>query len=197
LDLALALLSLPRRVGHHPETDKVIAAGIGRFGPYIRHDGNYVSLKGDDNVLTIGLNRAVTLIAEAPQKAPAKEVGKHPEDGKPITIRSGRYGPYLQHGSLRAALPKDTKEESLTVATAVEILTARAAKDSPKKGAAKKRPAKKDPKKAAKKKATTKTPKKATKKAVKKAAQKTAQKAAEDDQPAAADTEEDATATNK
>ncbi|MEX2451625.1 MAG: type I DNA topoisomerase [Rhodospirillales bacterium] len=192
LDLALALLSLPRRVGHHPETDKVIAAGIGRFGPYIRHDGNYVSLKGDDNVLTIGLNRAVTLIAEAPQKAPATEVGKHPEDGKPITIRSGRYGPYLQHGSLRAALPKDTKEESLTVATAVEILTARAAKDSPKKGAVKKGAVKKGTKKTAKKKATTKTPKKATKKAVKKAAKK----AAEDDQPAATDTEEDATATN-
>jgi len=175
LELALALLSLPRRIGHHPETNKVIAAGIGRFGPYIRHDGNYVSLKGDDDVLTIGLNRAVTLIADAPKKEPAKEVGNHPDDGKAITIRTGRYGPYVQHGTLRAALPKDTNVDDLTVETAVELLAAKAKKGPQKK--TKKKTAKKAKKKATKKKATKKktAKKKATKKATKKkAAKKTA-----------------------
>ncbi|MEL0106477.1 MAG: type I DNA topoisomerase [Rhodospirillaceae bacterium] len=166
LELALALLSLPRRLGHHPETNKVIAAGIGRFGPYIRHDQNYVSLKGDDDVLTIGLNRAVTLIADAPKKEPPKEVAKHPDDGKPITIRTGRYGPYLQHGTLRAALPKDKSEDDITLEIALELLAAKA----------KKSPQKKTKKKAAKKKATK---KKATKK--KTAKKKTAKKKAKSD----------------
>ncbi|MGA0394507.1 MAG: topoisomerase C-terminal repeat-containing protein, partial [Rhodospirillales bacterium] len=166
LELALALLSLPRRLGHHPETNKVIAAGIGRFGPYIRHDQNYVSLKGDDDVLTIGLNRAVTLIADAPKKEPPKEVAKHPDDGKPITIRTGRYGPYLQHGTLRAALPKDKSEDDITLEIALELLAAKA----------KKSPQKKTKKKAAKKKATK---KKTTKK--KTAKKKTAKKKAKSD----------------
>lgn len=171
LELALALLSLPRRIGHHPETNKVIAAGIGRFGPYIRHDQNYVSLKGDDDVLTIGLNRAVTLIADAPKKDPPKEVGKHPEDGKVITIRTGRYGPYLQHGSLRAAIPKDQNEDDITVEIALELLAAKAKKGPPKKGAKKATKKKAAKKKATKKKATKKkTAKKTTKK---KAAKKT------------------------
>jgi len=162
LKLALALLSLPRRIGHHPETNQVIAAGIGRFGPYIRHDQNYVSLKGDDDVLTIGLNRAVTLIADAPKKDPPKEVGKHPDDGKVITIRTGRYGPYLQHGTLRAAIPKDKNEDDITVEIALELLAAKAKKSPQKKGVkkAKKKTAKKAKKKATKKK----TAKKATKK---------------------------------
>jgi DNA topoisomerase-1 len=167
LELALALLSLPRRIGHHPETNQVIAAGIGRFGPYIRHDQNYVSLKGDDDVLTIGLNRAVTLIADAPKKDPPKEVGKHPDDGKVITIRTGRYGPYLQHGTLRAAIPKDKNEDDITVEIALELLAAKAKKSPQKKGAkkAKKKTAKKAKKKTTKKKATKKkTAKKVTKK---------------------------------
>ncbi|MEQ8934623.1 MAG: topoisomerase C-terminal repeat-containing protein, partial [Amphiplicatus sp.] len=96
----------------------------------------------------------------------AKEVGKHPEDGKAITIRSGRYGPYLQHGSLRAALPKDTKEDAVTIESAIEILSAKAAKGAPgkmtKKGA--KKATKKTTKKAAKKTAKKKTAKKAAKK---------------------------------
>ena len=170
LELALALLSLPRRIGHHPETTKVIAAGIGRFGPYIRHDGNYVSLKGDDDVLTIGLNRAVALIADAPKKDPPKEVGKHPDDGKAITIRTGRYGSYLQHGTLRAALPKDKSEDDITVEIALELLAAKAKKGPQKKTA--KKAKKKTTKKKAKKKA-------AKKKAVKKTAKKTSESADE------------------
>jgi DNA topoisomerase-1 len=171
LELALALLSLPRRIGHHPETNQVIAAGIGRFGPYIRHDQNYVSLKGDDDVLTIGLNRAVTLIADAPKKDPPKEVGKHPDDGKVITIRIGRYGPYLQHGTLRAAIPKDKNEDDITVEIALELLAAKAKKSPQKKGA--KKAKKKTAKKAKKKETKKKTPKKKTaKKATKKKAAK-------------------------
>ena len=128
LDRALALLALPRDVGLHPETGEPIAAGIGRYGPYLRHDGVYVSLKGDDDVLTIGLNRAVTVLAEAPKKAPAKTLGKHPADGKPITQRSGRYGPYVQHGTIRANLPKGVSADTLDLDAAIEILAAKAAR---------------------------------------------------------------------
>ena len=101
LDQALALLSLPRDVGTHPGTGKTIAAGLGRYGPYLRHDGSYTSLGPDEDLLTIGLNRAVTLIDEAPKRGRAKalrSLGNHPEDGKPVEILSGRYGPYVKHG---------------------------------------------------------------------------------------------------
>jgi DNA topoisomerase I len=128
LERGLALLALPREVGMHPETGEKILAGIGRYGPYINHGGNYLSLKEDDDVLAIGLNRAVALIADAPQKAPAKSVGDHPKDGKPVTLRSGRYGPYVQHGTLRATLPKGTDADSMTIEKAVEILAAKASR---------------------------------------------------------------------
>jgi DNA topoisomerase-1 len=141
LEKALALLSLPREVGRHPETGHPITAGIGRFGPYLRHDGRYVSLKGDDDVLTIGLNRAVTLLAEAPARgrsAPGRQIGLHPEDGKPILLRAGRYGPYLSHGNVRATLPKDMAESELTLERAVELLAAKAKSGGRKKNGAKK-----------------------------------------------------------
>ena len=134
LDRALALLALPREVGLHPETGEPIVAGIGRYGPYLRHAGGYVSLKGDDDVLTIGLNRAVTIIAEAPKKAPAKTLGKHPADGKPITQRSGRFGPYVQHGTVRANLPKGVSVDTLDLDAAIEILAAKAARAGKKTG---------------------------------------------------------------
>ncbi|MCZ6467207.1 MAG: DNA topoisomerase, partial [Alphaproteobacteria bacterium] len=134
LDRALALLALPREVGLHPETGEPIVAGIGRYGPYLRHAGGYVSLKGDDDVLTIGLNRAVTVIAEAPKKAPAKTLGKHPADGRPITQRSGRFGPYVQHGTVRANLPKGVSVDTLDLDAAIEILAAKAARAGKKTG---------------------------------------------------------------
>ena len=145
LEGALALLALPRDIGRHPETGETITAGIGRFGPYIRHAGRYVSLR-DDDVLTIGLNRAVTLVAEAPEKAGAVPLGTHPVDGKPVALREGRYGPYVQHGTLRATLPKAVRAEGLTLETAVEILAAKSAKGAgrkPRKGAPRKRTASK------------------------------------------------------
>jgi DNA topoisomerase I len=148
---ALALLALPRDVGPHPETGEMITAGLGRYGPYIKHERMYLSLKEDD-VLTIGHNRAVELLATAPRKAAPKELGKHPADGKPVALRSGRFGPYVEHGKVRANIPKDTEADETTLEQAVELLAAKAAR------AGKKAPAKtaKAPKK------TTRAPKKAT-----------------------------------
>ena len=136
LELALALLALPREVGQHPETGKVISAGIGRFGPYIRHDGRYCSLKEGDDVLAIGLNRAVTLIAEAPARGgnSGKPIGEHPADGKPVTLHSGRYGPYVKHGRINATLPKELEPDQITLERALELLAAQAEKKKAKGG---------------------------------------------------------------
>ena len=102
LETALRLLALPREIGRHPETGEVITAGIGRFGPYIKHGATYKSLTAEDDVLTIGANRAVVLLAEpaaerrrgAPQ--PLRELGTHP-DGGVVALFQGRYGPYVSH----------------------------------------------------------------------------------------------------
>ena len=154
LETALGLLTLPRDVGEHPETGDMITAGLGRFGPFIKMGGTYVSLKEDD-VLTIGLNRAVSLLADKPRKDPPKELGKHPSDKKPITLKAGRWGPFVQHGKLMASLPKDVDKDSLTLEKAVELLEAKAAKDG-KKAPAKKTAKKKTAKKPAAKKSTAK-----------------------------------------
>ena len=158
LEQALALLALPRQVGHHPETGKTISAGIGRFGPYIRHDGRYCGLKEDDDVLSIGLNRAVVLLAEAPARrgSSGKKIGEHPEDGKPITLHDGRYGPYVKHGRLNATLPKEREPADVTVDEAVALLAAQAEKKRAKSGKAKPATPKTTKKKAAKPKATKK-----------------------------------------
>lgn len=136
LDRGLALLALPREVGRHPETGEPILAGIGRFGPYVHHAGTYVSLKGEDDVLTVGFNRALALISDAPKKSPAKTLGDHPKDKKPVTVRAGRFGPYVQHGTLRATLPKGTSADTVTLEAAVEILAAKAARNGGKGGKA-------------------------------------------------------------
>ena len=102
LESALKLLSLPREIGPHPEDGEPIVAGIGRFGPYVRHGKTYKSLAADDDVLVIGLNRAVSLLAEPRTgrggRQPLRVVGNHPADGAPINLYSGRYGPYVSHG---------------------------------------------------------------------------------------------------
>jgi DNA topoisomerase I len=130
LAAALKLLALPREVGEHPETGKKIIAGIGRFGPYIKHDNLFKSLRGDDDVVTIGLNRAVVLLAEPRNggrrgPTPLRVLGNHPEDDAPINVFKGRYGPYVSHAGINATLP-DTKEpEAVTLEQAIELLTAR------------------------------------------------------------------------
>ena len=156
MEMALALLSLPREVGYHPETTKKIVAGIGRFGPFLRHDQKYASVKGDDDVLTIGMNRAVQLIAEADAKrgqGPAasvlKALGNHPEDEKPINVLDGKYGAYVKHGKVNATLPKGLLPEEVTIERALELLNAKAPK---KKAPAKKKTEAKKKKKAAPKK---------------------------------------------
>ena len=190
LEQALSLLSLPRTVGQHPEDGKVVKAGIGRFGPYIQHDKIYASIPADEDVLVIGLNRAVDLLAEKAKRggrgdAALREIGLHPADEKPITLHKGRYGLYVKHGKINATLPGDADSETLGVDAAVTLLTARAAKagvkpargkakakaaatdDAPKakKAPAKKAPAKKAAQKVAKKAAKKAAPKKGAKKA--------------------------------
>lgn len=163
LEKALALLSLPREVGVNANTGEMITAGLGRFGPYVRHGTTYVSLKGDDDVLTIGLNRAVELVETAiEKKPPSTEIGVHPKDSKPISVGKGRFGPYVRHGKTFASLPKGMEMDAVTLEKAIELIdaklakagngkTAKATKAPAKKPAKKKAPAKKKPaKKAAK-----------------------------------------------
>lgn len=143
LQRAVDLLRLPREVGLHPESGKMITAGLGRFGPYLLHDKAYASLKAEDDVLTVGMNRAVALIAEAAAKKKGaatalRVLGNHPDGGE-VAVFAGRYGPYVKHGSTNATLPKGTEPETLTMEDAVKLLAARAG--APKKG--KKTPAKK------------------------------------------------------
>ena len=187
LEVALHLLALPRDVGLHPETKEMIVAGIGRFGPYLLHNKKYTNLRGDaDDVYTIGINRAVDVLAGAAQGGgrrgfePERIVGQHPEGGD-IALYKGRYGPYVQHNGIRANLSKDIEPENLTLPEAIALITERASKPSTgkkpfgkkavTKAPAKKAVAKKAP---AKKAATTDAKKPVAKKAP---AKKTAAKA--------------------
>ncbi|HEX6840383.1 MAG TPA: type I DNA topoisomerase [Stellaceae bacterium] len=128
---ALKLLALPRELGLHPDTGKKIIAAIGRFGPYVKHEDLYKSLSKDDDVLTIGLDRAVALLAE-PKKGgrrgptPLRVLGNHPSDGAPVNLFSGRYGPYVSHGGVNATLPGETEPEAVTLEQAIELLAAKA-----------------------------------------------------------------------
>lgn len=145
LETAIRLLELPRRLGHHPEDQKVVNAGIGRFGPYVQHAGRYKSLGKDDDVLTITLERAVELLKEVKGRAaaaPLRELGPHPEDEKPVAVFEGRYGPYVKHGKTNATIPKETDPQTITLQQALELLEARAAKSGKGKKATKKSPAK-------------------------------------------------------
>jgi len=150
LEQALGLLSLPRLVGMHPETGEKIEAGLGRFGPYVKMGAIYGTLDKDDDVLTVGLNRAVDSLAK--KLASIRNLGAHPKDGEPVMIRKGRFGPYAQHGQLIANLPKDQDMNDITLDAAVALL---AEKGKPLKGGAKKTTAKKVPAKTAKSKKTS------------------------------------------
>jgi DNA topoisomerase-1 len=138
LETALKLLALPREVGKHPESGEPILATIGRYGPYIKHGKTSRSLPGDDDVLTIGLNRAVSLLAEPmygrAAREPLRTLGPHPQDHEPVVVMKGRYGPYVKHGGVNATLPKGVTPDGLTMERAVELLAAQAAKGPPAKG---------------------------------------------------------------
>ena len=149
LERALSLLALPREVGMHPETGTPITAGIGRYGPFVLHDGTYANLDSVDEVFSVGLNRAVSVLAEkranggrgrgrATPKA-LKSLGDHPTEGGAITVRDGRYGPYVNHGKINATLPKDMVPDNVTMDTALELLAAKAAKKGSGRGGGKSR----------------------------------------------------------
>ena len=129
LALALKLLSLPREIGTHPETGKPVLAGIGRYGPYVQHERTYASLKSSEEVFSVGMNRALALIADKARGAGGelKALGTHPETGQPILLMKGRYGPYVKHDGINATLPKDMKPEEVTLEAALELLAAKSA----------------------------------------------------------------------
>lgn len=172
LDWAVKLLSLPRTIGNHPESGKPITASIGRYGPYLAHDGKYARLSSTAEIFETGMNAAVVKLAEAAEKGPRrgaaareplKVLGKHPRTEAEIKLMEGRYGPYVTDGTTNATLPKTVEPNALTLEEAAQLIDDRAAKGPAKKGAkkaaAKKAPAKKSPAKKApvKKKAPAKT----------------------------------------
>ncbi|MET1028355.1 MAG: type I DNA topoisomerase [Dongiaceae bacterium] len=181
IEQARKLLSLPRTVGDHPETKKPILAGIGRFGPYLQHDGKYKSIPKDDDVLTIGMNRAMEVVSQESkgrgrgQAAPGKELGKDPASGETVTQHEGRYGPYVKLGKVNATIPGSIEPSSLTLDQALSLIAARAEKMAMDGGGKPKRGAKKAaPKKAAAAPGLSEDGAKAPKAAKKKAAAKKA-----------------------
>ena len=131
LDRALQLLSLPRPIGPHPDDGEMIEAGIGRFGPYVRHGKTYASIKDAEEVFTIGMNRAVELIAQKNARGagrtaakPLRELGDHPEGGS-VAVYSGRYGPYVKWEKVNATLPKEITPEAVTLEQALELIEAK------------------------------------------------------------------------
>ena len=151
LEWALKLLGLPRIVGAHPETGQDIEANIGRYGPYLRHDGKYGKLSSTREVFEVGMNRAVDLLAQGANRGagggrakaePIKALGIHPTSGGEMKVMPGRYGPYVTDGTTNATLPREMKPEDVTEARAIELIDARAAKGPPAKKGRKKAPAK-------------------------------------------------------
>ncbi|HEX8365868.1 MAG TPA: type I DNA topoisomerase [Allosphingosinicella sp.] len=156
LDLAVRLLSLPRTIGDHPETGKPITASIGRYGPYLAHDGKYAKLAGTAEVFETGMNAAVVKLAEAAagggrargSREPLKVLGLHPRTELEIKLMEGRFGPYVTDGTTNATLPKTLKPDDLTLEEAAQLLDERAAKGpSAKKGRGRKPAPKKKGKK--------------------------------------------------
>ncbi|MEP5089572.1 MAG: topoisomerase C-terminal repeat-containing protein, partial [Paracoccaceae bacterium] len=175
IEQALRLLSLPRPIGPHPEDGVMVWANIGRYGPYLKHaestserGGTNANLEGIEEVFTVGMNRAVQLLAEkvasrggrGAAAKPLRELGEHPQDGGPVNIMEGKYGPYVKWEKINATLPKETDPVNLSMDAAVELLDAKIAS----KGGKRKKPAKKasakasKPKKANVKKTTSKRP---------------------------------------
>lgn len=145
LERALMLLNLPREVGPHPEDGEMIEAGIGRYGPFVKHGRTYANLKEVDDVFTIGMNRAVEELAKKASRGsartaatPLKELGEHPTDGGPVNVMDGRYGAYVKFGKINATLPKDVKPEDVTMDMAVQLIAEKATKGGDKKGKRKK-----------------------------------------------------------
>ncbi|NEP17635.1 MAG: type I DNA topoisomerase, partial [Leptolyngbya sp. SIO4C1] len=184
LEIAVGLLALPRLLGVHPETGAKIKASLGRFGPYVVHDQgkegkDYRSLKGDDDVLTVTLERALQLLAEPKRgrgrkkaAAPLRELGKHPEDEEPINIYDGPYGPYIKYGKTNVSIPEGKKVEDVSFEEALKLVEEKAATKKTRKKSAKKTTAKKTTKAATKKSTKKSTTESASKSATKSTAKK-------------------------
>ncbi|GAB4552784.1 MAG: type I DNA topoisomerase [Pleurocapsa sp.] len=143
LEMALGLLSLPRLLGEHPATGGKVKAALGRFGPYVVHEfkdpetkkttRDYRSLKKEDDVLTVGFDRAMELLSQpkrsrgGSKKKPLRELGEHPEDKEPVNVYKGPYGNYVKHGKINAGLPEDETVEGITLEKALELLAQKAA----------------------------------------------------------------------
>ena len=127
LQKALAFLSLPRLIGKHPETGQDISAGIGRYGPYLKYNINFISIPADETVINIGLNHAVVLIGENSEKL-GKVLGDHPDGNGKVLAKSGRFGPYVEYNKIRATLPKSISLEEINLDQAIELIIAKAAK---------------------------------------------------------------------
>ncbi|MCO5164285.1 MAG: type I DNA topoisomerase [Mesorhizobium sp.] len=169
---ALALLSLPRDVGQHPETGKMISAGLGRYGPFLLHDGVYANLDSIEDVFSVGINRAVAVLAEKAAKGPGrrggtpaalKDLGEHPDGGGNVTVRDGKYGAYVNFGKVNATIPKGKDPSAITMDEALALIAAREAAGGGKTSSARKSAGKKTAsaaKSAPKKKSAAKSPKK-------------------------------------
>src|ERR1044072_1098777 len=115
--------TLPREVGAPPEAGQMILAGIGRYGPYVQHNGTYANLPNADEGFEVGINRGVAVLAEkrngskggGADAAPLKDLGAHPADGQPVRVLSGRYGPYIKHGAVNANIPKGKDPQAVTL----------------------------------------------------------------------------------
>jgi DNA topoisomerase-1 len=143
LDLAVRLLSLPRTIGPHPETGQPITASIGRYGPYLAHDGKYARLGSTAEVFETGMNAAVSKLADAAgakagrgrgSREPLKVLGPHPRTEAEIKLMEGRFGPYVTDGTTNATLPKSLAPDQLTLEEAAQLIDERAAKGPPAKG---------------------------------------------------------------
>ncbi len=142
LDCALQLLALPRTIGKHPETQHSVEAGIGRYGPYVKHQKDYRSIPAGESVLTIGMNRAIDLLAQDRRGARSSNrvvLGPHPDDDRDVTVQEGRFGPYVKHGKINASVPKEIPLDAVTLEQAVALLAKRAERNAAKKPRARKR----------------------------------------------------------
>ena len=138
---ALQLLELPREIGMHPEDGEVVEAGIGRYGPFVKHGRLYANIKEVDEVFTIGMNRAVEVLALKASSTgrgsatakPIKELGEHPDGGGPVNVMDGKYGPYVKWGKINATLPKDVEPTTVDLETAIMLISEKSKKGTTKK----------------------------------------------------------------
>jgi DNA topoisomerase-1 len=128
-ELGLRIINLPRKLGEHPDTGNPIEANIGRYGPYVKHEGTFASLQKQDDVLEVGLERAMELIRRKEQRnKPARTLGQHPDTGKTIEVWNGRYGPYVKHDGTNASLKDNQSIDALTKEEALDLLSEKAKK---------------------------------------------------------------------